>query len=179
MAGHEPSRFVGDAQFARQSMCGNAVLAAKQMIGIEPDIQRDFGALVDRTHCHAERFAAGIAPVDAGTRGLAFESGNVAGSFAVGTNRSVPPQQALKIFTGRIGIGEARLRSDRHSHNPLYNQHKSFFILRHVYSCYIDTTLSPVRQFPLFSCPLGAATLLRAAAMWGQTGINNGKQFRH
>ena len=148
MVGHEPGRLVGDAQLAGQLMPRNVLLPAKQMIGIEPDIQRDFGAFVDRAHRHAERFAAGIAPVNAGTRGLALENGNSAGGFAMSANRAVLPQQALKIFAGRTGIGEAGFPLGRHGHNPLYNQYKPLDVLRHVYSCYIGTTLGPVRQIP-------------------------------
>jgi len=119
MAGHEPGRLVRNAQLAGQLLPGNIALAAKQMIGIEPDIQRHFRALIDGADGHAEGFLAGVAPINARTSRFALENGNSAYDFAVRTNWAVLPQQVLKVFAGRIGVGEAGWRLSRHEYNPL------------------------------------------------------------
>ena len=92
MAGHEPGRFVADTQLAGQMLPGKIPLAAKQVNGIEPQIQRDLRTLIECADGHAEGFTAGIAPMDPGTSRFALESGGPAGDFAMRANRTVTPQ---------------------------------------------------------------------------------------
>ena len=108
MMGHEPGRLVGNAKHAGQPMPGNVLLAAaKQMVGMKPDIQGNFRAFKDRAHGHAEGLPAGIAPANTGPCGVAFQHGAFVSRIAMRANRTVRPQQPFQMPARGIGMGEA------------------------------------------------------------------------
>jgi hypothetical protein len=133
MAGHEPSRLVGDAQHAGQLVPGHVLLAAAyQMVGMEPDIQGDLGAFKHGAHSDAKGLLARIAPIDARSGRFAPENSGFTGDAAMGTNRAGWPQEGLQMTARGRGIGETGRNSDGQGYNPLCNQNKNPELLRYV-----------------------------------------------
>lgn len=110
---HEPGRLVGHAKHTLKLFAADTFLArAHQVSGIQPFVQRDMAALIDRANHYREVFAAIVALMKAGAMAFTLKARDVLGRAAVWANRAIGPADRLKVFAGFGFIGEDRIFHD-------------------------------------------------------------------
>ncbi len=84
----------------------NAFLAgAHEMDDLQPKMQRQVRVLEKSSHAYRERFFAGVALAEAGTRGFAVQTANLRGFATVRANRTIWPKRGFDISeSGCFGL---------------------------------------------------------------------------
>src|SRR5689334_17895797 len=113
------------------------------MVGVKPDVQRNLGVFVNGPYRHTERLAAGIAPVNARTGGLALQSRGVAQDTTMGANRTVLPEQAFQIFACCISVGETCGQPGRHWQPPIKPVQTLRTATSSIQTHYADNVITP------------------------------------
>lgn len=90
------------------------------MHGLKPEMQTNMAGLEDGAHADGEGLAAGIAFVKAGTGGLALQTADANGFFAVRADRAFRPKPGFHVLERFVLIVEVRGGKNRsHDLSPM------------------------------------------------------------
>jgi hypothetical protein len=99
----KPCGFHAPAKSALKLTSANALLGrTKQIDRLKPDVQLDVAGLENSSHADGERLPAGIALIETGAGGLAFERAAIVHNAAMRTNTPKRPEPRLNV--GESGL---------------------------------------------------------------------------